>query len=261
MADLTEHPHGITAIDTHYVRPLMDAAHLIVHRGRAAFVDTGTSRSVPHLLAALDALGVGRDAVDFVFLTHVHLDHAGGAGQLMRELPHARAVLHPRAAPHMIEPAKLIAGSIAVYGESAYRRLYGEIVAIDPERILVTQDGTRVELAGRSFEFIHTPGHALHHHCIVDHEANCIFSGDTFGISYREFDVDGRPMIMPTTTPTQFDPPQLLHSIDRLLSFAPESMYLTHYSRVGELARLGAANSPICRFSAAPSRASSPTRL
>src|SRR5690606_38653332 len=123
--------------------PGLAASHVIVHRGRAAFVDTGTSRSVPLLLAALDILGIPRDAVDYVFITHVHLDHAGGAGRLMQELPVAQAVLHPRGAPHMVDPSRLIAGSIAVYGEERYRQLYGELVPIPAERVRVVQDGER----------------------------------------------------------------------------------------------------------------------
>ena len=106
------HPDGITAVDTEYVRAGLAASHIIAHEGRAAFVDTGTTHSVPQLLSALEELGLARDAVDYVILTHVHLDHAGGAGQLMRALPQARAVIHPRGAPHMIDPAKLIAGSM-----------------------------------------------------------------------------------------------------------------------------------------------------
>jgi hydroxyacylglutathione hydrolase len=238
VSDLTTHPHGVTAVDTHYLRPQLDAAHVIVHRGRAAIVDTGTSLAAPRLLRALAQLGVAPDAVDYLFLTHVHLDHAGGAGQLLQALPRARAVLHPRGAPHLIDPARLVAASIEVYGAERYAALYGTIVPIPAERVHVTQDGERLELAGRSFEFLHTPGHAMHHQAIVDADAGAIFSGDTFGMSYREFDVAGRAMIVPTTTPTQFDPDQMVASIRRLASLRPEALYLTHYSRVTDVPRL-----------------------
>lgn len=240
MPSLTRHPDGVTAIDTLYVRPQLDAAHLVVHRGRGAFVDTGTTHSVPLLLAALAQLGLAPADVDYVFLTHVHLDHAGGAGQLMQALPNARAVLHPRGAPHMVKPEALIAGSIGVYGEAAYRRLYGEILPIAAERIIATEDGQRLALAGREFEFLHTPGHAMHHQAIRDLATGCVFTGDTFGMSYREFDVDGRAFVLPTTTPTQFDPQQLLASIARIAAGAPPALYLTHYSRVVDVPRLAA---------------------
>ncbi len=239
-ARLWRHAHGITAIDAGYLRPGLAAVHLVVERGRAAFVDAGTLHSVPAALAALAELQVAPAEVDYVFLTHVHLDHAGGAGGLLQALPNARAVLHPRGAPHLIDPAALEAASIAVYGEAAYRALYGHIVPVPAERVVVTQDGDRLQLAGRTFEFLHTPGHAMHHQAIVDCASGGIFAGDTFGLSYREFDTDGRAMVIPTTTPTQFDPEQLCASIDRLLARRPESIYLTHYSRITEVERLGA---------------------
>src|SRR5262245_33813816 len=132
--------HGITAIDTHYVRPCLDASHLIVEGDRAAFVDTGTHFSVPHLLAALDWMNIAREQVEYVLLTHVHLDHAGGAGLLLRSLPRARAVVHPRGARHLADPAKLIAGSKEVYGEQKFLELYGEIVPIAAERLVVAED-------------------------------------------------------------------------------------------------------------------------
>lgn len=235
---LTRHPHGVATIDADYIRPGLVASHLVVHRGRAAFIDVGANSAVPQLLAALESLGVPREAVDYVFLTHAHLDHAGGAGALMRELPAARAVLHPRAAPHLIDPAKLVAGTLAVYGEEFYQRVYGELVPLDPGRIILTADGQRLELAGRAFRFLHTPGHALHHHVIVDEEGRSVFAGDTFGISYRELDTGQGEFIFPTTTPTQFDPDQLGASIDRIVAQRPEAVYLTHYGPVHSIGRL-----------------------
>lgn len=236
---LFRHPDGITAVDTEYVHPGHAAAHIVQHGGRAAFVDVGTNYSVPYLLAALDALGIEREAVDYLLLTHVHLDHAGGAGELMRQLPNATAVLHPRGAPHMIDPAKLIVGSRAVYGDERFRLLYGDIVPIPAERVRATRDGDTVSLAGRQLEILHTPGHALHHQVFVDRAHACMFTGDTFGLSYRELDSPQGAFIIPTTTPTQFDPEQLIASVDRLLSYAPEAMYLMHFSRVTDVPRLG----------------------
>ncbi len=237
---LYRHPDGITAIDAEYLYPGHAAAHLIVDDGRAAFVDVGTNFSVPYLLAALAELGIARTAVDYLLLTHVHLDHAGGAGALLRELPNARALLHPRGAGHLIEPAKLIAGSKLVYGEARYGALYGELVPLPAARVHTVTDGERVRLGRRSLELIHTPGHALHHYAVVDAAHASIFPGDTFGISYRAFDTARGAFIFPTTTPTQFDPQQLLASIDRMLAYQPRAMYLMHFSRVTDVARLGA---------------------
>jgi glyoxylase-like metal-dependent hydrolase (beta-lactamase superfamily II) len=232
------HPHGITAVDTEYLHPGHAASHIIQHGGRAAFVDVGANSSVPYLLRALEQLGIPRETVDYVFLTHVHLDHAGGAGLLMRELPKARAVLHPRGAPHMIDPEKLVAGSKVVYGEERFRRLYGDIVPIPAERVLISDDGAHYDLGGRDLQLLHTPGHALHHYVVVDQAHASIFTGDTFGISYRELDTSQGAFIIPTTTPTQFDPDQLIGSIDRMMTYSPESMYLMHFSRVTDVPRL-----------------------
>jgi glyoxylase-like metal-dependent hydrolase (beta-lactamase superfamily II) len=237
-AKMSEYRAGITAIDCDYVRPKLAASHLVVDSGRAAFVDTGTTHSVPTLLAALEAKGLAPADVDWVLTTHVHLDHAGGAGALMQALPNARCAIHPRGARHLIDPAKLVAGSMAVYGEERYRALYGEIVPIPQSRVYIAAEGAKIMLGGRELELIHTPGHALHHYCVVDAANALIFSGDTFGLSYRDFDVDGRAFIIPTTTPVHFDPDALCRSVDRLMSYRPKSIFLTHYAEVTELERL-----------------------
>ena len=236
---IIDYDSGISAIDTGYVRAMLAASHLIVDSGRAAFVDTGTTLSVPTLLAALSAKGLEPGDVDWVITTHVHLDHAGGAGLLMQSLPNARCVVHPRGARHLVDPARLVEGSIAVYGAGPFRSMYGDIVPIDAARVHAPADGERLALGKRSLEFLHTPGHAAHHFCVVDDASGGIFTGDAFGVSYREFDVDGHAFVMPTTTPVQFDPDAMLASIDRLLARRPPALYLTHYSRVTGVDRLG----------------------
>ncbi len=232
--------HGIHTIDTGFQREQFDAAYLIVHGARGAFVDCGTNHSVPNMLSALGRAGLAPADVDFLMLTHVHLDHAGGAGALMLQLPNARLVVHPRGAPHMIDPSRLIAGATAVYGQEEMSRSYGEILAVPEERVVVAEDGHTVDLAGRPLLCIDTPGHARHHYCIWDALSRSWFSGDTFGLSYRELDSDRGALVMPTTSPVQFDPVALKASIARLLSFEPQAMYLTHYDRVTEVPRLAA---------------------
>ena len=230
--------HGIQVIDTGFHRPNFDASYLIVEQGRAAFVDTGTNDSVPRLIGALQASGIALEAVDYVIATHVHLDHAGGVGQLMQQLPAAQLVVHPHGALHLIDPTRLMNGARAVYGDEEVRRSYGDVRGVPASRVLSTHDGMTLSLAGRELQFFDTPGHARHHHCIWDARSRGCFTGDTFGLSYREFDTARGPWLMPTTTPVQFEPEPLRASIQRLLALQPERMYLTHYGAVGDPARL-----------------------
>jgi glyoxylase-like metal-dependent hydrolase (beta-lactamase superfamily II) len=148
-------------------------------------------------------------------------------------------VVHPRGARHVVDPSALFEGARAVYGDAEMQRSYGTLVPAPAERVLTTHDGMTLELAGRPLLFIDTPGHARHHHAIWDERSRGFFSGDTFGLSYREFDVGGRVWLTPTVTPVQFEPEPLKDSVRRLLGFAPEAMYLTHFGRVGDVARLG----------------------
>lgn len=235
MFDWRDYKNGIIAFDAGYVRPILAAIHMVIEDGRVAFIDTGSNDVLPNALAALARLDLGVDAVDYVILTHIHLDHAGGAGTLMQAFPNARLVVHPRGARHMAEPAKLVAGVTAVYGADYVQRVYGEILPIPAERIIEAPEGTRLSLAGRELLCIDTPGHARHHICIVDQQAKAIFTGDMFGLSYRELDVDGRQFIFPTTTPTQFEPDEMRASIRRLVALAPDAMYLTHYSQLPDV--------------------------
>lgn len=244
MLPTRHHEHGIHTVDAGYLRPGLASIHFIVRDGHVALVDTGTLHSVPHILATLAELGLGPETVEYVIATHVHLDHAGAAGALLACCPNARLVVHPKGARHLIDPAKLMAGSIAVYGEELFHQLYGDIIPAPAERVIEADDGHRIDFHGRVLTFIDTPGHARHHFCIHDSVSNSIFTGDTFGISYREFDVganeNARPFIFPTTTPVQFEPEALHASIERLLALNPTAAYLTHYGRVTNLPLLAA---------------------
>ena len=239
MFDWRDYGDGIVAFDSGYVRPILAAIHLIVENGRVAFIDTGSNDALPNALAALQQLGLSVAAVDYVILTHIHLDHAGGAGAMMLAFPNARLVVHPRGARHMAEPSKLVAGVSAVYGAEYVQRVYGQIIPVPAERIIEATDGHVLSLATRQLTCLDTPGHARHHICILDGRTGALFTGDTFGLSYRELDVEGRQFIFPTTTPSQFEPQAMHASIDRLLALSPPALYLTHYGQLYDVAQRG----------------------
>jgi len=140
----------------------------------------------------------------------------------------------------MIDPERLVAGTIAVYGEEKMREMYGDIVPIDESRVVVAEDGAWFDLNGRKLQALHTEGHARHHYVLNDPASRGVFTGDNFGISYRELDTAKGAFIYPTTTPASFDPIEAHKSVDRIMSCEPRQVYLTHYSRVRDLERLAA---------------------
>lgn len=230
----SEH-HDIHLIDTLLERPGFDAAYLVVGNGRGAFVDCGTSLALPQLLAGLEQAGLTLDQVDWLVLTHVHLDHAGGAGQLIQQLPNARVVVHPRGARHLIDPQALIAGATAVYGEAQMQRVYGQIVPVPAERVVEAPDGHIVDLAGRPLLCLDAPGHARHHLVVHEPQAAVFIAGDCFGLSYRELDSERGALVIPSTTPVQFDPEALHASIERICEHRPEAILVTHFGRIEDV--------------------------
>jgi glyoxylase-like metal-dependent hydrolase (beta-lactamase superfamily II) len=228
MAEFTALKHGIYCIDALYVKPGVASIYLLQAADEVAIIETGTYYSVANVLATLSELGIAKSRVRYVIPTHVHLDHAGGASEMMKQFDQASLIIHPRGARHMIDPQKLIAGTIGVYGEEKFNRLYGSIEPIPEARVIIAQDLARFDVGNRELVFFDTPGHARHHFCIYDQISNGVFSGDTFGISYGPMKQLPRGLI-PTTPPVQFDPVALHASISRIMSFNPARLYLTHY--------------------------------
>lgn len=236
MIELIDYGFGHWAYDAGYYAPGVASQHFLVDNGRVAFVDTATQLEFPRALAALDQLGLAREAVDWVILTHIHMDHAGGAGAMMAHFPNARLAVHPRGVQHMADPTRLMAGVVAVYGQEEADRLYGQPIPVDPARIVAASDNMVLQVGERELICFDAPGHARHHLMVYDPAAEVIFTGDAFGVSYRSLDTDGRAFILPSTSPTQFDPDAARTTYDNILRLQPRAVSLAHF---GQLANPG----------------------
>ncbi len=223
---------GISVIDSEYYSKDFAAIYLLKQKNKVIIIETGTNYSVPYVKEALSQIGLSFSDVSYVIPTHVHLDHAGGAGLLLMQCQNAALVVHPRGARHLIDPSKLVAGAKAVYGENKFKEYYGEIFPIDANRVIQADDNFILDFDGRELRFIDTPGHARHHFCIWDKATKSMFTGDTFGISYRDLDHQDELYILPSTSPVQFDPEALIQSINRIMEFKPERVCLTHFSAI-----------------------------
>ena len=233
-----EYEGGVNVIDADFHREHMAGCYLVEAGTEVAFIEVGTNSSTPRLMKVLESRGWKPEDVSYVIVTHVHLDHAGGAGSLMQLLPNATFLVHPYGARHMIDPSKLEAGARAVYGDKLFDEVYGTLIPVEEGRSRIMEDGDQVTLGNRQLRFMDSPGHARHHFCVYDSLTNGWFTGDTFGLSYREFDTANGAFLLPTTTPIQFDPEVLKASVRKLVADKPDYMYLTHYGRVGDVQRL-----------------------
>ena len=192
-------------------------------------VETGPSPSVKHVKKGLETLGYSLDQVKYIIVTHIHLDHAGGAGLLLKECPNAVVVVHPRGARHMADPSRLVAGARMVYGER-FSELFDPVVAIPEDRLLIKDEGDTLEIGPAcTLSFLDTPGHAKHHFSIYDPVSNGMFSGDTVGIRYEQLIRDGIDLFLPSTSPNQFDPAAMRQAIDRMALLDLNCIYYGHF--------------------------------
>ncbi|OUO92752.1 MBL fold metallo-hydrolase [Cloacibacillus sp. An23] len=233
-----DYGNGIYGIDAHYEGEGFVEVYLVRSLGEAAIIETAHNRSLPCVLEALGELGVARESVKYVCVTHVHLDHAGGAGSYMREFPNAKLVVHPRGARHMIDPAKLVEGVKEVYGPEETERLYGTIIPVPAERVLAPQDGEELTLGGRRLVCYDAPGHAKHHMIFFEKTTKSVFAGDGFGISYSCMDGTRGRWAIPTASPVQFDPEAMKATIDHIVSLEPETVFLTHFGPLTNIAEI-----------------------
>jgi glyoxylase-like metal-dependent hydrolase (beta-lactamase superfamily II) len=223
---------GITCIDTQHIKEDFVASYLLIENNKAAFIDTGCHLSVPILLNVLTTKNIAAEDVEFILITHIHLDHAGGAGELIKHLPNAKIFVHEYGAHHLIDPSKLKSSVVEVYGEIFFKQFLGDLLPIDAHKIHVATDQTSIFLNNRALKFINTPGHARHHICIWDEKSNSIFSGDTLGVSYKTLETKQGPLIFLPSSPTQFDPETWKETIKQLTALKPKYAYLTHFNAI-----------------------------
>ena len=223
---------GISVIDSGYFSKDFAAIYLLRQGNEVAIIETGNKYSATNVQKALEMDGLSFSDVTYIIPTHVHLDHAGGAGELMNRCQNASLIVHPRGVRHMIDPSKLIAGAVAVYGEANFKKLYGEITPIESRRVIEADDNFILDFEGRELQFIDTPGHARHHFCVWDKQTESMFTGDTFGISYRDLDKENEVYIFPSTSPVQFDPEALIKSIYKIMEYKPQRVCLTHFAAI-----------------------------
>ena len=222
-------------IDCNYFdQPEVAAAYFVRDGDRVAFIDNNTALAVPRMLAALGDEGLGPADVEWIIVTHVHLDHAAGTSALAAACPDATVLCHPRAARHLVDPSKLVASAKHVYGEETFARLYGEILPVAAARVRSLEDGESVLLGARPLTFLHTRGHANHHFCILDAGERNVYTGDAFGLAYPRLQRAGLFMF-PSSSPTDFDPVAARETIVRLRDSGAERAFPTHFGAVTDL--------------------------
>lgn len=221
--------HGIFLIDGFDLGLSQRTGIYVIAEEELTLIETGPSPSVPHIREGLAKLGYTTEQVKYIIVTHIHLDHGGGAGLFLQECPNAKVVVHPKGARHLTEPDRLVEGARAVYGEQ-FDKLFAPIVPIPPERLIVMQDGEPLDISpDRSLKIIDSPGHANHHLSIYDPRSEGMFTGDTVGVHYAQLQKEGILLFLPSTSPNQFDPEKMLLSLNRYRDYNLKRIYFGHY--------------------------------
>ena len=194
----------------------------LIDDDRKALVETGTSLEVDRILEAVRGFGLRPPDIDALLVSHIHLDHAGGAGFLLESMPNAKVYVHERGYKHLVDPTRLVASAQAALGpEAAY---FGTMRPIPADRLVSVHDGLRLDLGKHELEFLDSPGHAPHELTILDHRNHCVFTGDAAGLYFP-----GDEILMPVAPAPGFDLEKNLQTFERLLSLEPRALLFSHY--------------------------------
>jgi glyoxylase-like metal-dependent hydrolase (beta-lactamase superfamily II) len=215
---------GVFLLDHHFRgSPGVIASYLVADRGALTLIETGPASTQETLLAGVRQAGFDPQQIERVVVTHIHLDHAGGAGALLQRLPRARLYVHPVGAPHLIDPSRLMASATRIYGD-LMGPLWGEMLPVPADRLDVLEDRATLATGGRTLRAYDTPGHANHHLALHDPDTGSVFTGDVAGVR-----LDGTRHIRPPTPPPEFSPEKWHASIATLRALEPRRLYLTHF--------------------------------
>ncbi len=224
---------GITAVDTRMAgRARVTSAYLLAG-SEPTLIETGPNTSSRSVIQTLESLGLGPEDLAHVVVTHIHLDHAGGAGTLARRFTEATFWAHDRGAPHLADPTKLVESAGRVYGPQRLRELFGPVEPVPADRLRAVSEGDRIDLGGRQLEVIYTPGHASHHVALVDSTTGAVFAGDALGIHLPDVRV-----LRPATPPPDIDIELAIESIERIRSRARSMLMFSHFGPVTEVDEL-----------------------
>ncbi|KAJ6243293.1 beta-lactamase related protein [Anaeramoeba flamelloides] len=205
---------------------------------KCALIDNTNGRSVPIILNALKKYSIKPENVEYIIVTHIHLDHSSGTSGLLKHCSNATVLVHPRGARHMVDPTRLMESAAKVYGGiDNVQKLYGPVTKISEEKVRSVSDGEIIEFGGRKLQFIHTLGHAKHHVCIHDLHTNSLFSGDNFGIRLPALHKQkhDHEIVWPTSTPIGFDPEEAIKTVVKLQKLQPDRIFLAHYGPIFQI--------------------------
>jgi glyoxylase-like metal-dependent hydrolase (beta-lactamase superfamily II) len=222
----------IETIDLNFLRTEhIIASFLLLGEREAAIVETGPTTCLEYLKRELEDHGVSYEDVRQVFLTHIHLDHAGASGHLAELLPNATFYVHEVGYPHLVDPSKLLTSATRIYGERM-DELWGETRPVPEDRLEILKGGEELEAVGGVLAAHYTPGHAYHHLAYLEPDSGALFTGDVAGIR-----LPGQSYVRPPTPPPEIDMEAWVWSLEEIRQLAPESLWPTHFGRFDDVER------------------------